>query len=340
VTEIETTLYLHIGLPKTGTTAIQRYMYFNRDAYAAQGVFWAETHPNELHEINDWAHHVYSHKWGGWLDPAKFAVTPDTAWERLGETMRATPGRYFVSSERFADLLPLPVGRAMLEYVQRIVSPARLVVVGYVRRQDLAIESHLKELIKGGNLKTSLEEYLADPASFLSFGRGFTAAAGVVGRANVIARIYERERLAGRDAVTDFLTICGLPTLPSTAHAALDEANPSLGTLSGKVALDPRMAEILRGKPGRWRYINELLNRGRFERMDRFSILELETRNRVMERYAEENRAFAKLFLTEDDARALRYDPDECRPYLADDMPIFTYDDMIEILASVYPPPR
>lgn len=335
----ETTLYLHVGLPKTGTTAIQRYMYLNRNEYAEQGVFWAETYANGLHEINDWAHHVYSHKWGGWLDPAQFLVTPDAAWEALGETMRATPGCYFVSSERFADLLPLPVGRSLLEYVREIIAPARLVVIGYVRRQDTMVESHVKELLKGGNLNKSLAEYMAQPASFLAFGGGFATAAEIVGRENAIVRVYERSRLVDRDAVSDFLSVCDLPALPD-ATRGFPEANPSLNTLSGKVALDRRMVAALEDSPYRRKYLQDFLNRERFGRIDRFSLLDIETRNEIMERYAEDNRKLAEMFLSEEDAEALRYEPTANRPYLADDMPVFTYDDLVEILLALRPPGR
>ena len=34
----EKTLYLHIGLPKTGTTSIQNYLFENREALMQRGV--------------------------------------------------------------------------------------------------------------------------------------------------------------------------------------------------------------------------------------------------------------------------------------------------------------
>src|SRR5271156_1404201 len=94
---------LHVGLAKTGSTAIQLYLYHEREALARHGVYWAETYPNGLFALNDCAHPVYSHKWGGWLDPAKFPVTPDAAWRALRETILAKGGRHVLSSERFSD---------------------------------------------------------------------------------------------------------------------------------------------------------------------------------------------------------------------------------------------
>src|SRR5579871_2396250 len=136
-------LLVHVGLPKTGTSAIQLYMYRAREDFAKNGIYWAETYPNGLHEWADVAHYVYSHKWGGWLDQSKFKVTPDVAWRSLSEAIATKGGRHVISSERFCDLLGLPVGEAMLKFIKDTAGPARVRLIGYVRRQDDLIESHI-----------------------------------------------------------------------------------------------------------------------------------------------------------------------------------------------------
>ncbi len=166
-------LLVHVGLPKTGTTAIQRYMYLRRQAYAQQGIYWAETYPNGISELDDSAHHVYSHKWGGWMDPSKFLVTPDEAWRALQEFMRAKGGRHIISSERFADLLPVPSGEHVINFIKEIAGSARVRLVGYVRRQDNLIESHIGQMIKVGRSDLNIKEYLQNlpgkaPFAFLT----------------------------------------------------------------------------------------------------------------------------------------------------------------------------
>jgi hypothetical protein len=212
-------LLIHVGLPKTGTSAIQRYMYLSREAYAQHGIYWAETYFDDEMSDRSWCHHMYSHKWGAWPDAPEFPVTPDEAWRALGESIHAKGGRHIISSERLAALLTKPIGEEVINFIKEMAGSARVRLIGYVRRQDYWIESHLRQLLKTKVYQKNIpfnfdiEEYFKylPPESF--FDRVFSKAVDLLGKENVIVRVYHRRVLVGGNSVLDFLHACSLPVL-------------------------------------------------------------------------------------------------------------------------------
>ncbi len=327
-------LLVHVGLPKTGTTAIQQYMYLRREAYAQQGIYWAETYPNGISELNDWAHHVYSHKWGGWLAPSKFLVTPDEAWRALQEFMRAKGGRHIISSERFADLLPLPSGEHVINFIKEIAGSARVRLIGYVRRQDNLIESHIRELIKGGRTDLNIKEYLQDLPSFVFFDKGFSKAADLLGKENVIVRVYERGRLFCGDSVSDFLHACDLPALGNVADPA-EPTNPSLNTLTSKLLSDPRIIAEFTGKPHRALFVRNFFSQENFSRLNKYVLLDSNMRGEIMKVFTAGNDHIAEMFLTAYDADALAFHDDTSKATIPDDELILTYEELVKLLVAM-----
>ncbi len=329
-------LLVHVGLPKTGTTAIQRYMYLRREAYAQQGIYWAETYPNGIAEVNDWAHHVYSHKWGGWLDPSKFLVTPDEAWRALQEFMRAKGGRHIISSEEFSELLPRPSGEDVINFIKEIAGSARVRLIGYVRRQDNLIESHIRELIKGGRSDINIKEYLQNLPSFVFFDKGFSKAADLLGKENVIVRVYERGRLVCGDSVSDFLHACDLPALGHVEEPA-EPTNPSLNTLTSKLLTDPRIVAEFTGKPLRTVFVRNFFNQENFSRLNKYVLLDSNMRREIMKVFTAGNDHLAEMFLTAYDADALAFHEDTSEATMPDDELILNYDELVKLLVAMQP---
>jgi len=335
-------------------------MYTRREAYAQQGIYWAETYPYGAEpRPDDWAHHIYSHKWGGWLDSSKFPVTPDQAWEMLGEFMRAKGGRHIVSSERFADILPLPKSTDVINYIKEIAGPIRVRFFGYVRRQDNLIESHIRELIKRGIFPDgSIEEFLqnigprevprggdeaikipprASHASFSFFDRGFLKAADLLGKENVIVRVYERERLVGGDSVTDFLHACNLPAIDGVDEPGV---NLSLNTLTSKLLTDPTIIAKFAGRPRLAGFVRDFFSQGDFSRLNNYVLLDSDMRREIMNIFTDRNAHFAEMFLTAYDADALEFHDDESKATIPDDQLVLTYKELVKLLVAMQVPPE
>ena len=339
-------LLVHVGLPKTGTTAIQRYMYLNRDAYAQRGIYWAETYLDGGVEPDAWAHHIYSSKWGGWADCSQYSATPDEAWQALRNSMRAKGGRHIISSEAFAGLLPWPIGEDALNFMRETAGPARVRLICYVRRQDYLLESHIRQLTKtrelgeGNVFDFDIETYLQDISSFASFAffsETLSKAADLLGKQNVIVRVYDRKRLVQGDSTLDFLAACDLPALGNDAEPT-EQINPSPYTLTSKLLSDPRIVAGFTGKVHRSPFVRNLrtfFNQERFSRFNEQVLLDEDTRREIMRIFEVGNDYVTENFLTANDADALSFYDDASRSTITDDQLILTYEELVELLVRM-----
>src|ERR671921_955550 len=100
-------VYLHIGLPKTGTTYLQTLMWNNHDELARQGVLL----PGESRREHLWASGVVRG------DPHLARRSPEapSAWDRLTREVNDWDGTAVVSHEFFAAASTEQVKRAFSE---------------------------------------------------------------------------------------------------------------------------------------------------------------------------------------------------------------------------------
>ncbi len=98
-------VFLHIGLPKTGTTHLQEMLWHNRAAAAAQGLrypgYVASAH---FHAAVD----LQRARYDAWVTPLA-----DGAWHRLVEYVRRGPGDAVISSELLATATHEEIDRAL-----------------------------------------------------------------------------------------------------------------------------------------------------------------------------------------------------------------------------------
>lgn len=288
---VESTVFVHIGLPKTGTTAIQSYLYENRHALAETGLYYPETHLENFRIDEQSAHHLLAHKWNGWLDKKKFTTTPDEAWDMLAAEIAARPGRYIISSERFADLLPLGSGKDLMKFIRDKLAPAQIKIIGYVRRQDKLAESFLKQIVKVEIFKGTKQSYLATPPAFLDFMATFSNAAEVIGWENIIVRLYERKYLKNGDAVSDFLEALSIDRAVEPAKDAFS-TNASISTLA--TFMNMKLKEQGLGDSANViRVLTAYFNRSEFDVFDKHSLFSTAEQAAFMDRYREGTQALA-----------------------------------------------
>ncbi len=135
-----TTVVLHLGAMKTGTSFLQRVMTANRDRLAAQGVLW----PGE--------------RWGVQVGGVKEALTgqhPAPMWEALLEEIRAWDGSTaIISMEFMAGASPERAAR-----LASTLSPHRLRAVLGARDLARTIPAQWQESVQSGSAWT-FAEYL------------------------------------------------------------------------------------------------------------------------------------------------------------------------------------
>lgn len=140
-------VFLHIGLPKTGTTYLQTIMWSGRDLMRAQGVLL----PGEQRRDHLWASRVVRD------DPrlADQIEKQRTAWDRLRAEVADWDGTAVISHEFFAAA-SAPQAAAMIE----ALAPAEVHLVVTAREPAGLFTSSWQESLKNGGVR-SLATYAA-----------------------------------------------------------------------------------------------------------------------------------------------------------------------------------
>jgi hypothetical protein len=131
-------VYVHVGLPKTGTTSIQEFLWFNRSATAAMGV----RYPGHIYHAQPHAAmDLQGERYRTWWEPL---VTG--AWQRLVDQIRDWPGTSIVSCELLATATETQAARARND-----LSFADVHVVCTARDLARQIPSVWQESVKNGD---------------------------------------------------------------------------------------------------------------------------------------------------------------------------------------------
>lgn len=146
-------LHLHVGLPKTGTSSLQKALLLNRENLRAQGF-----HMAPLQDARLGAHHDL------------YLLEEAEGPEALAETLAAAEGeRLLASSEYFSRMLRDPARLQALAEALRFRFDVTIYV--FLRRQDLQKESGYAQSVKVRRIGSISAE--ADPAAADEWGANF-----------------------------------------------------------------------------------------------------------------------------------------------------------------------
>ncbi|BBD09285.1 hypothetical protein [Desulfovibrio ferrophilus] len=209
------TVYLHIGYFKTGTTALQHFLWHNRDALAEQGVLYPET---GCLEQNGHVHLVSSifqkhgHKIPVWLNET---FKPEAIWSALRAEIDSSDCQDIVlSNEHFCSFCHNYSVEPLLAELGSLLEGYNVKIISYLRRIDDYILSWYNQIIKMGNCTISLNRYidllLGRRDHHLYHGRILNLFAGQYEQENIIVRLYDRDHLKDGDVVADFMSLFGV----------------------------------------------------------------------------------------------------------------------------------
>jgi len=206
--------WLHIGAPKTGTTAIQLFLEANQDRLPALGF----AYPIAARRAS--GHHDLAFLAGGGYPD--WAVPQDQTLDALVAALRteieAGPATTILSSENFY-LLHEPA--AVLDLMVRLGFPRGAVtVVVYLRRQDEAALSWYNQAVKAQGYAGSFEEHLRAHQDLWDYDAHLRAWAGAFGADRLAVRRY------GGDVRRDFVEAVGLPA--DDLHFAAERINTEI----------------------------------------------------------------------------------------------------------------
>jgi hypothetical protein len=252
------TLYLHVGMPKTGSTAIQNYLYLNRESLNQQGFYY----PLTIHEIMGteaylssrgadlvsaypvpentsllFYQNVFNARWyeTGQSEEADmiFADIAKNDSPRVlfsGEAIGVMPDFYFLykKTPTRSPELRRTQRKEYLEKVRRHFSDFDVKVLVYLRRQDEFMESFYAQLFKEYIFIDFTIDDLEDRLP-MDYYKAISEIADVFGKPNVIVRPFEAGQLLDGDLLADFCFTVGIdpdglkrpPSNPVVSNSAL-----------------------------------------------------------------------------------------------------------------------
>jgi hypothetical protein len=224
-----TTLYLHIGSEKTGTTSVQRFLRANRDLLAERGVLFprAPGEENQMgmavaaqNEFGPLRKNVFQlHNWDE-VEQFRSRLRNDLENElRAGDF-----GQAIISGEHCSSRLTTEEEVSWLrDFLKEFFDDIRVVV--YLRRQDEFLLSTYSTDIKGGavhRLRIPEGEILHRRYNHWNLLSRWSL---VFGQRNIICRKYQKVSLKGGDIIEDFRHTVGLSDLwPYTYPKRLNES--------------------------------------------------------------------------------------------------------------------
>lgn len=211
-------LWLHIGTPKSGTTALQRYVMGEARAGLAEAGLTYIT-PKNFGAANKLA--IALNK--GRADEIA-AFQADLA----AQCLACTTPQALISSEMFYGIRPARIFQHFPQWREIEVK-----VLVYLRRQDLYLESGYLQKVKNGRFFGSINDYLTrfsgSGANYWETLQPWMAQDGL--NIELVPRICERPRLVGGDVISDMAALMGLPEPAPEALARQQNVSPGITRL-------------------------------------------------------------------------------------------------------------
>ena len=199
-----TTLHLHIGAPKTGSSAIQAFLTLNRAAFqAATGIHYPES-ASDKRVLKGKPTSGNGARIGKLLR-AKRRGAVEEAIDLARTELGRGEAQLLLSNEGFWSV----PNEAMAAFVGALKDEADVRFLFYARPQVRHVESAYLQVLGNRGFDGDIGAY------FESLGRKFFAGSKLktlselVGRDRVTVRKYDRKSLVGGDVVDDFLDAYG-----------------------------------------------------------------------------------------------------------------------------------
>lgn len=206
---MENTLLLHIGMPKTGTTALQGFLFFNRSKLEKYGWCYPIMNEGEIGYWERWEAERCGNGHG--IYDALLVNDAQNEWDKGIEIIlkHLKDKNVILSTE---DIYENWTGKFIASMKEKFEN---IKVVIYLRRQDRAIESRYNQWVKGSIIYKPFKEYIESeplPDNYLDYKEKLDTISQIIGRENLIVRVYEKQQLTENDTIKDFLSILGIPS--------------------------------------------------------------------------------------------------------------------------------
>jgi hypothetical protein len=186
------TLFVHIGMGKTGTTALQNFFWSNRRELGRHGIAYPEV------GVVSGAHHLLSPHHPPFLKGQWDFMNPDQ-W--ISKILGETQDTVLLSSE----LMAWAAHELARDFCEAIRDHFDVRIVIYLRRQDNMIMASYNQQIKGGHQKRHLKHILEKQMVRFDYAAKLKPWTEALGREHILVRPYEKQQFHGGDLVRDFM---------------------------------------------------------------------------------------------------------------------------------------
>jgi hypothetical protein len=289
-------IYIHIGRPKVGSTAIQRFLKFNRKTLLENDVLFPVTGERQS----------ASHQLAAVLledaKPEKASSAETLYQELIDEIQTSSASNCIISSENFYFVKPLRLAKILADQLD-------VKIVCYVRRQDEVLVSSYIQEMRDNTLsereRDDLDRYLSRPdrLRFLDYKIVLDQWADVFGVENVVVRVYETGQLKG-DLFDDVLDAMGVrSTQDYSKPQKRVNSTPASDILDiiKQVNHYPAPVLVQRQIKDRLVEISESMEYSR--RFDATRIFTTKQKQEVLARFDKSNAATARKYLQRKDGR-------------------------------------
>jgi hypothetical protein len=185
-------LYLHIGMGKTGTTALQEFFWENRKLLGRSGICYPKL------GVKSGAHHLLSPHVPPFLANVwQFIDAP--VW--VPKLAAVSEPVILLSSE----LIAWAAEDAVRAFCAVLAERFDVKIVIYLRRQDNLIMAGYNQQIKAGTQKRDIQAVLAHQMDRFDYAKKLEPWSGMLGDENIIVRPYEKGQFFRGDVRTDFM---------------------------------------------------------------------------------------------------------------------------------------
>lgn len=250
--------YLHLGIEKTGTTTLQSFLASNREALERRGVAYPLTPGWSNHlKLNAYAmdddkfddtRAKYDLKSPGDIEQFRQHFRRELAME-LSRLDRCT--KFVFSNEHSSSRLTTPEeAQRLLDLFEPHFEDIRVIL--YLREQGRNMVSSYSTNIRNGSTRLPDFQYI-NWKKYDYYSR-VTRWSELVGRSNVVVRIFDHEAFVGNDLLLDFLEALDEPwdenfTRPSRKNLRLDARSLETLRLFNEIApsmFDPEKSHRIR----------------------------------------------------------------------------------------------
>jgi hypothetical protein len=298
-------LILHIGYHKTGTTAIQEFCYRNRERLLNEfGIYYPNTYGFPGHYLYTFSLMEYFPPWV----PTKLRKSGNELFFDLKEEIEnAKVKRILMSAEDFIGI-PFKLNK-VVEYL----SPSRIKILCYIRRQDKMVEALYNENIKNIGSSTFPMRFECTPyISSLNYYNYMKNLVGLLRETSneieISLRVYQRDFNKEWDVVEDFCDALGV-----------SKSNFPKEKVEVNISLSPTSTEALKRIKSKY-----LLSLETFDKVVNFlyeydrqhpsrikTLMSLDDRKKILDFYRESNEKLFREYFNQENLFVLSKEEEE-----------------------------